>query len=245
MYILKSIASLVFKKTIHVFLSVPTWMLQAISKWCLLFSLLCAVNGEGMPLVSVSNSLTLISVYVLPVSATWTGQRVLLPRLICMPMYVCTEAGTVVIVFTLKVSLFHSVLFKELTLHVHNYFYHLPCSILYPRSTTMHSVVSVPFVVSLARELVKSRFVRSNDCLPGTSMVGDLVQLLASGSNGGAQALGNNMISTKSMGCAVKVTSESAKPNDCSEINSPLLKGKTFTWHHTMLWNVDYYPNCF
>lgn len=109
----------------------------------------------------------------------------------------------------------------------------------------MHSVVSVSSVVSLARELVKSRFVRSNDCLPGTSMVGDLVQVLAISSDGGAQALGNNMISTESMGCAVNVTSESAKPNDCSEVNSPLLKGKTFIWHHTMLSNVNYYANCF
>lgn len=87
---------------------------------------------------------------------------------------------------------------------------------------------SVSSVVSLAEELVKSLFWRSNGCKLRTNMARDLVQLLASSSDGSAQAHGNSVISTKSMDCAMKKTSESTTPNACSEISSPLLKSETF-----------------
>ena len=92
----------------------------------------------------------------------------------------------------------------------------------------MHSVVSVSSVVSLAEELVKSLLLRSNESMARTSMIRDLVHLLASSSDGSIQAHEISMISTKSMGFAVKETSESTKPNAYSEISSPLLKGETF-----------------
>lgn len=92
----------------------------------------------------------------------------------------------------------------------------------------MHSVVSVSSAVSLAEELVKSLFWRCNDCTLRTSMVRDLVQLLASSSDGSTQAHGNSGISTNSMDCAMKKTSESTNSNACSEMNSPLLKSETF-----------------
>ena len=55
MYILERIAYLygALCNYVCVFLSVPTWMLQAVSQWFLLFSLLCAVNGEGEHCASI------------------------------------------------------------------------------------------------------------------------------------------------------------------------------------------------
>lgn len=96
-------------------------------------------------------------------------------------------------------------------------------------------MLSVSSVVGFAKELVRSRSVRSSECMTSTILVRDLEHLLASGCDGSTQALGNN---TSSMSCAVKGTSEPAKPCACSDINSPLLKGKT--WHHTVLWKAGF-----
>ena len=59
-------------------------MLQMISQWCLLLSLLCAVNGEGGPLLYGSNFVITPLLYIL-----WERQSVFI-----IGMYVYMPIGT-------------------------------------------------------------------------------------------------------------------------------------------------------
>ena len=52
-----------------------------ISQWCLLLSLLCAVNGEGGPLIYGSNSVITPLLYIL-----WERQSVFVARYVCITL---------------------------------------------------------------------------------------------------------------------------------------------------------------